>query len=497
MQPLQQPLKVLVVIPTWGTKNDRYLFRLIEEYRSMPFEVHIVVLSNIAREIAEGVEVVVVRPKNRLLREFTALLRYPWLLRDDYRTWKRHLEFPFAHKQILAERQNEYDLFIYSEDDMLITENNIRAFLKASAVLSQDEIPGFLRFEQSPDHGRNYPEFHGIFHWEPQSVRRRGDYTLAFFTCEHAACYLLTQQQLQNAIESGGFLVPAHSEKYDLLCTAATDPYTQCGFQKVICISHMEDFLVHHLPNKYVGTSFGVNDAEMQRQVESLLEIERNGHTAPSLFATETKFRGCRYSKNYYEPVMSQIVSQIPASVRTVLSIGCEWGATEALLAERGLSVVAVPLDPVIAGRAKAKGVEIVNADLAALKDLKGRRFDCLLLLNVLHLVPDPVALLSSLRTVLSPGAATIIMAPNFLHFPVLWRKILGDERFKDVGSYSKTGVQFTSHKTVRAWLQSAGMKLDGVINVLPKRARWIRPFTFGLTDQLLASEFVAMATKT
>jgi len=462
----------------------------------MPFDVHVVVLSNVEREIAPGVEVIALQPEARPLRDLAALVRYPWLFRDDYRTWKRHLDFPFAHKQIVADRLNDYDLFIYSEDDMLITEKNIRSFLKVSADLPENEIPGFLRYELAPD-GRNYPEVHGIFHWDAESVRTRGDYTLAFFTCEHAACYLLTQRQLRRAIESGGFLVRAHSEKYDLLCTAATDPYTQCGFEKLICVSHLDDFLVHHLPNKYVGTKFGVDDTELRRQVGVLLQMGKKGERPKSLFATETKFRGLRYSKNYYEPVMAEIAPLIPSNARTVLSIGCEWGATEAWLAEKGLSVVAVPLDPIITGAAQAKGVEIVNGDLpTVLEQLKDRRFDCLLLLNILHLAPDPIALLSSLRGLLTPGASTIIVAPNFFQLSVLWRRTLKEDCFKDAGSYSKTGVHFTSPKTVRAWLQSAGMKLESVVNVLPDRAKRIRALTFGLTDSFLASEFIAAATK-
>jgi uncharacterized protein (UPF0371 family) len=39
-------LRILVVLASYGISNDRYLLRLIEEYRSMSFFVDIVVLSN-------------------------------------------------------------------------------------------------------------------------------------------------------------------------------------------------------------------------------------------------------------------------------------------------------------------------------------------------------------------------------------------------------------------------------------------------------------------
>src|ERR1700677_2559706 len=231
-------MKILVAIASHGTRNDQYLSRLIEEYQSMSFSVDIVVLSNIRKPVPAGVELLVGLPT-----------KDPWSL-------------PFGHKKLFADRAEEYDLFIYSEDDMLVTQTNLESFLRASAILEPREIPGFLRVEKDSVGKVNYPEMHGHFHWDPESVRVRCGDTFAFFTCEHSACYVLTREQLKRAIESGYFLVAPHKGKYDMLCSAATDLYTQCGFEKLICISHINDFLVRYLPNKYIGTRFGVDETE-------------------------------------------------------------------------------------------------------------------------------------------------------------------------------------------------------------------------------------------
>src|SRR5437879_3643695 len=108
--------RILVAIASYGTSHDRYLLQLVNQYRTMPFRVSIFVLSNIRKEVASGVELVVGLPTKN-----------PWSL-------------PFGHKKIFSDRLNEYDIFIYSEDDILITEKNIRAFLEVSAVLPEDEI---------------------------------------------------------------------------------------------------------------------------------------------------------------------------------------------------------------------------------------------------------------------------------------------------------------------------------------------------------------------
>jgi len=206
------PLSVLVALASYGTSNDRHLERLIREYRSMPFEIDIVIISNVDKKPAPGVECRVGLPS-----------KDPWSL-------------PFAHKKLFAERADRYDLFIYSEDDILITERQLRAFLEVTAVLRDNEIAGFIRMEEGSNGSISFPDLHEEYHWDPTSLRSRTGYVLGNFTNEHAACYVLTQSQLRKAIKSGGFLVEPHEWKHDLLCSAATDPYIQCGFTKLIPI---------------------------------------------------------------------------------------------------------------------------------------------------------------------------------------------------------------------------------------------------------------------
>jgi hypothetical protein len=103
-------MKVLVAIANYGTGNRQHLERLIAEYQAMPRQVDIVVLSNVPKALPRGVDVRVGLPA-----------RNPWSL-------------PFAHRRLFAERRNDYDLYIYSEDDTLVRASNIDAFLEASRL---------------------------------------------------------------------------------------------------------------------------------------------------------------------------------------------------------------------------------------------------------------------------------------------------------------------------------------------------------------------------
>ena len=110
-----------------------------------------------------------------------------------------------------------------------------------------------------------------------------------------------TQRQLRKAIRSGGFLVEPHEWKYDLLCTAATDPYTQCGFTKLIPISHLDDFTVHHLTNKYVGKWVWM-EPNCERRSIHCCDLPKMHADPMPLLNTETKLWRGMYSKDYYEP---------------------------------------------------------------------------------------------------------------------------------------------------------------------------------------------------
>lgn len=461
-------MKVLVAVASHGTANDQYLARVINEYRSMPFDVDIVVLSNAAKSVPPNVELLVGLPSAN-----------PWSL-------------PFAHKEVFAKRISDYDLFIYSEDDILVSEKNVRAFLRLSSVLPENEIPGFLRFEMGPDGRRSFPEYHVNFRWQPGSVRSRNEYTLAFFTNEHAGCYALTQRQLRRAIASGGFLVEPHQGRYDLACSAATDPYTQCGFEKLICISHISEFLVHHLSDKYAG-KYGLDENAFDDYLEALLRSRAEGQTeAP--FKTDSSSLGGLFSKDYYEPIRHDLISLIPASSRSVLSIGSGWGATEEQLARSGCSVTVVALDPVMSSWAKSRGLEVLSGDLATVrKNLKGRSFDCLLASNILHLAADPADLLSCFVPFLSKDCVVIATTPNLPWIKVAWKRIRDSRRCHLLGNFSQTGVHTVSRGVASKWFKDAGLSVERFVEHIPQRLKSVDRGSFKLLRRWLASELIAV----
>ena len=457
-------MKILAAIVNYGTANDAYMSRVLDEYRGMREDVDIVVTTNIAKNLGGDVEVVVGLPTNN----------------------PRSLAF--AHKQILAERLEEYDLFLYAEDDNLVTQRNIDAFLRATDVLPEKDIAGFLRTERDRDGVLYFSEPHHHYHWDASSVYSKGGYTFAFFTNEHAGFYALTKEQLRRAIGSGGYLVPFHHHKYPPLETAATDPYTQCGFRKMVCTSHLEDFLVPHLSAKYAGNG-ALLGVHFYQQLQALETVSKNGKPKTTLFPVTTKIFHSHWSKNFYEPCQDKLIELVPASARSVLSIGCGWGETERGLIEKGVRVKAVPIDSVIAANAEARGVEIVYGDAEqARKKLDGERFDCILFSNVLHLVPNPVQWLASFAELLSPDGRLIASAPNLSRLRSIARRMrLG--KATNPKDYESSGMHPSTGRILRRWFRQAGLQPQRMVyEIAEVEKRTVDDLTFGLAKPVLGS---------
>jgi 2-polyprenyl-3-methyl-5-hydroxy-6-metoxy-1,4-benzoquinol methylase len=463
--------RILVAIANYGNGHADYLERLVREYQSMSFDVHIVVLSNVQKKIPEGCELIVGLPTEN-----------PWSL-------------PFAHKQVFADRLADYDLFIYTEDDHLITENNIRAFVTICGALPSDEIAGFLQYEIDNNGRKTYPQFHAHFHWDPRSVCRRGQFTLAFFTNEHAACAILTRQQLQSAIESGGFLVRPHEGKYGLAESAATDPYTQCGFRKMICISHLEDISVHHLPNKYVDKS--ITEDDFSRYITGLLNCSDGQRVSDPVFNTTTNVLHQNYSKSYYESVNRELTSLIPDSCTKVLSIGCGWGALEEWLCRSGKQVAALPLDRAIAACAEARGVKVIGPELeTAFRQIEHDRFDCIVLSNILHLQRRPGQLILRLAEVLSEAGVVVACMPNINATRINWRALRSRQAATFRKCYEQSAVHVTSRSQLCTWFAEGGLDICALKGLVPKHATAVDKMMLGALRPILASDLYIVGKK-
>lgn len=460
----------LVVIANYGTTNDRYMQRLLMELRSirLPLELH--VLTNVEKDWGANVAVHVGLPT-----------RNPRSL-------------PFAHRRLFAERLAKADYFVYCEDDTLVTERNLRAFIEVNGALGPDEIPGFLRVEQTPDGACYVESAHGHFRWNTNSLVWRGASLFATFTNHHSAFTMASRAQVQRAIESGGFLVDPHVGRFAMLECGASDLYTQCGLTRLISVSRIEDFLVRHLSNSN-SLRWGLRYDEFLAQARALQRIELEDGWRGSLLDVETRMPRGWWSKRLYEQPDGDLMALVPKVTKTVLSVGAGWGATEASLAEQGKKVTGLPVDAVFGDCLRRRQIETVEGSFATVvSKLKPRQFDVVLMENILQLLPNPVEWLSMLRPLLSAGGVLLASVPKtFDPLRLIWC-LRGERAAAFPGPFEVSHVQKVSRSRLRRWFATAGMEADiRPFCSTPARVR-LREWIKGMGEGFLMDRFVIRA---
>ena len=388
-------MRILVAIANHGTKNQPYLTTLLEAYRAMTHHVDIVVLSDRPKDLGPDVEVRVGAPTR------------------DPRS------LPFAHRRLFTDRVADYDLFIYSEDDTLITQQHVDAFIEIGRLLPEDEVLGFQRYEIGPDGRRYYSSIHSAYRWEPTTIERIAGETFADHTNLHAACYMVTQAQLRLAIASGGFDVAPHRGPFwSLMVSAASDIYRQCGLRRRLCVSRIDDFLVHHLPNVYIG-KLGVDEAEYRTQLEAIEQIADKTLSDVELLVPTARLATSIWNVPQHPlPPPSQILLDLPSgSAERVLSIGVTAGAVEVALFPTAKAIVGVPVDHITSAVASTRGLHLLEPRLDDIESSTPEGgFDAILFNQTLHFLSDPVGLLQRLRAVASPDCEVLVAMPNTPH---------------------------------------------------------------------------------
>lgn len=254
--------KMLVVIANYGSKQMKYLKRIMQEYNNFrKYKVKVILIST---EHIKGLKYKNLEIKQEI---FDASLGY----------WLAH-----RHKKFIAENKDKFDIFIYSENDILITEENIDVLAKHSKNLSKTNlVPGFLRYEANngkdkhlidlhPNHAANRIPFYFATKYVISMLPEKTALALGlhpiisnpniniigerYFEVQnlHQGSYMLTKEQLEKVVRSGNYL----NEKKNYAGIregAASNVYANCGITKVVSFDDLERSLIHHLPEKYIG----------------------------------------------------------------------------------------------------------------------------------------------------------------------------------------------------------------------------------------------------
>ncbi|MGH7691376.1 MAG: class I SAM-dependent methyltransferase [Candidatus Dormibacteria bacterium] len=165
---------------------------------------------------------------------------------------------------------------------------------------------------------------------------------------------------------------------------------------------------------------------------------------------------------NNLNTTYGRILAQIsPGS--EVLDIGCAAGGLDLAL-ERGSKcrVLGIDLDPEAVAAARARGLEAIVGDVTAapLNQLVGdRRFDVVVLADVLEHLIHPSALLAKVAEVLRPEGVVLASFPNITHVDVQLMLAQDEWRYEPTGILDHTHLRFFTLASFSEMAAEAGFR--------------------------------------
>lgn len=191
-----------------------------------------------------------------------------------------------------------------------------------------------------------------------------------------------------------------------------------------------------------------------------------------------------------------------------ILEIGCSSGYVGATLVAKGHRVTGVELDPAAAQAAREVLHEVHTGDAEGFFDAHPqRRYDAILLGDVLEHMTDPAATLRRCVAHLADGGGVAISLPCVTHGSVRAMLLEGRWDYADYGLLDRTHLRFFSRKGMAELLSSAGLAIARLhATTMPIEAASreygmdVRPEsivaveTLAGDDELLDFQYVAMA---
>lgn len=242
---------------------------------------------------------------------------------------------------------------------------------------------------------------------------------------------------------------------------------------EIIIKLHHQRFRITEVP---IPTYYGdeicyVNGMSYAKNVmRSLMRYDRtvNGITRYPEFAEyfpTYPLKRARYSSHSW-------ILRLVGEHKDVLDVGCGHGYFSRELRKQHNRVVGIDIVPEPSERDALE--RYIQADLndrnLDVLDLVGdRRFDVVLLPDVLEHLTDPERLLEACKAVLRPRGIAIISLPNIANITVRASLLLGRFDYTERGILDRTHVRFFTRKTARAMIERCGYEmLEHNMSVMP-----------------------------
>ena len=249
---MSRPRKLAIAV-TFFYRSERlaFLSQAAGSFPELAEEVAVWIVTDrndesIHAEIREAV------PIENLRVVSPSLLGHPYLL-------------PWCHLSLfrgLFDTDDSYSHFLYLEDDLAISRNNIEYWMRAEQKLSPlGLIPGFMRFEERPDGARVSSDVYRVHNYHDMARVEGPDYAYVNFRYPYQGMYLMNRNMMAEFMAGSGS-GPDHgpwkireSATQGLIWRNVPPgcfSRSFVGYERGIGVD--DAALIHHLPNNYANS---------------------------------------------------------------------------------------------------------------------------------------------------------------------------------------------------------------------------------------------------
>jgi 2-polyprenyl-3-methyl-5-hydroxy-6-metoxy-1,4-benzoquinol methylase len=156
------------------------------------------------------------------------------------------------------------------------------------------------------------------------------------------------------------------------------------------------------------------------------------------------------------------MLQELPSGA-SVLDVGSAGGYFGERLAGKGYYVVGVEQDEASANVASAFYDEFIIADVESGLSLS-RKFDVIVLADILEHLRQPLKVLNHLRDLLSSTGRFVISVPNVANIYVRLNLLIGRFEYADRGILDETHLRFFTLNSACALVQEAALRVKQIV---------------------------------
>jgi 2-polyprenyl-3-methyl-5-hydroxy-6-metoxy-1,4-benzoquinol methylase len=170
-----------------------------------------------------------------------------------------------------------------------------------------------------------------------------------------------------------------------------------------------------------------------------------------------------------YIGIREDLLQHVKGEGLVILDVGCATGVNGQFLKDKKIAkeVIGIELDPLMAKEAQGKIDRVVVGNIESgtiLEELEGKKFDIILLGDVLEHLYDPWNVLKELTSFLSTGGRMIISVPNIQHIELFISVYLkGEWQYNERGIFDKTHLRWFTYKNILRLEEKCSIKIKKI----------------------------------